>query len=140
MSLRSLAGAALAVCALLLTVPVASADPTPTVTQIPERPAPSDLETFTDDPAIVDARPLAIESWSRQPDGAAISVHFTSGTPQCHGVHAEVAETADLVAVKLRSGTRAEAVGRACIEIAVFGELTVNLDTPVADRAVVSIT
>lgn len=140
MSHRSLAGASLAACALVLPVPVASADPTPTVTQISERPAPEGLQAFLDDPTIVDARPQTIESWSRQADGASISVHFTSGTPECYGVHAEVQETADIVAVKLRSGTRAEAVGRACIEIAVFGDLTVNLDAPVADRAVVSIT
>jgi hypothetical protein len=136
---RRLAAAALAsVAAALLSTPPATG--TPTVTQVPEQPRATGLTEFTDDPAIVDARPQPFESWSRRPDDRSIGVHFTTGTPQCYGVHAEVQETPDVVAVRLLSGTRPDAVGKACIEIAVFGELPVRLDSPIGQRAVVSIT
>jgi hypothetical protein len=67
-------------------------------------------------------------------------VQFTTGTPECFGVHVEVQETEDIVAVKLLSGTLPEAVGRACIMIGVFGTVTAALQAPVGNRAVVSIT
>jgi hypothetical protein len=132
--------AAVSAAGALLLSSTAAADSPPTVTQIPEASASKTLVVFTDDPNLVDPHPLAIESWSRLPAGDQISVRFTTGTPTCYGVHAQVQETADLVAVRLVSGTRADAVDRACIEIAVFGETTVNLGTPVGNRAVVSIT
>lgn len=65
---------------------------------------------------------------------------FHQRHPECFGVHAEVQETADIVAVKLRSGTMPKAVGQACTMIALFGTLTAQLQSPVGDRAVVSIT
>ncbi|TFV59532.1 hypothetical protein E4P42_08380 [Mycobacterium sp. PS03-16] len=113
---------------------------TPTITMIPERPALTGVTPFTDNPAIVDARPQGIEAWSRLPDPDAVAVQFTTGTPECYGVHAEVQETADIVAIKLRSGTVPEAVGRACIAIGVIGSMPVKLGAPVGSRAVVSIT
>jgi hypothetical protein len=113
---------------------------TPVITTLPERPESQTATPFTDDPSIVDSHAQAIESWSRLDDDRAIAVHFTTGTPECYGVQAEVQETADIVAVKLRSGVLPAAVGRACTMIAVFGTLTVNLDAPVGNRAVVSIT
>jgi hypothetical protein len=114
--------------------------PTPTITQVAERPQADGFTSFTDNPAIVDPRPQAIESWSRLPDDRAIVVRFTSATPECFGVHAEVQETADIVAVKLRHGTLPEAVNRACIAIGVFASLPVGLQAPLGNRAVVSIT
>lgn len=121
--------------------PTAVAEPaTPVVTTIPEIPTPLGQTTFTDNPAIVESHPQSIESWSRVPDADAVAVHFSSGTPQCYGVSAEVQETADIIAVKLRSGTLPEATGRACIMIAVPGSLTVGLDSPVGNRTVLSIT
>jgi hypothetical protein len=135
----SAAAGVLAICGLFGPgIPSAAAEPI--VTTIPERPTPPGQTTFADNPAIVDSRPQAIESWSRQPEADALAVHFTTGTPECYGVHAEVQETADIIAVKLLSGTVPEAAGRACIMIAVFGTLTVGLDAPVGNRAVVSIT
>jgi hypothetical protein len=125
---------------------VAGAEPadgsplTPTITQVPERPAGPGLTTFVANPAIVDSRPQGIESWSRQPDDHTLAVHFTTGTPECFGVDAEVQQTADIIAVKLRSGTLPQAVDKPCILIAVLGTVTVQLDSPVGDRAVVSIT
>ena len=76
---------------------------------------------FTDEPAIVDAHPMNPEAWSRTTDERVVRLHFTTGTPECFGVTARVHETADDVVVDLCSGTLPQAVGRACIMIAVFG-------------------
>lgn len=134
--------AALVSCsfALASAVPASAQPAVPTVTQIPERPQSGGSTTFADNPAIVDPRPQSIESWSRLPDDRTITVHFTSGTPECHGVHAQVQETADIVAVKLQHGVLPEAVNRACIAIGVFASLPVGLQAPLGNRAVASIT
>lgn len=131
-----------AVSAVVLTMGTAAAQPgvPPTITTLPERPTPTGVTSFTDNPAIVDTYPQAIASWSRQPRPDVLAVNFTTGTPECYGVHAEIQETADIVAVKLRSGTLPDAVGRACIAIGVFATLPVTLTAPVGTRAVVSIT
>lgn len=122
----------------LVGMPTAAAEPI--ITTIPEQPAPPGQTTFVDNPAIVNGQPATIQSWSRLPDSDTLAVHFSSGTPECFGVHAEVQETPDIVAVKLRSGTLPEAMDKACIALAVFGTLTVTLEAPVGNRAVVSIT
>ncbi|MGB3485051.1 MAG: hypothetical protein WBB07_22875 [Mycobacterium sp.] len=137
--------ALLAVGAVVLPAAVASAEPapedssTPVITMVPEVPPSPGQTQFTDDPAIVDRHAQNIESWSRLPDPDTIAVQFTTGTPQCFGAHAEVQETADIVAIKLSTGTLPEATNRACVAIAVFATLTVTLDAPVGHRAVVSI-
>jgi hypothetical protein len=130
----------------LLTVggATAAAEPTdvptaPVVTQLTERPEAGGATPFTDNPAIVDSRLQAMDSWSRLPDDRAMAVHFTSGTPACYGVHAEVQETPDIVAVKLHAGTLPGGQ-RVCTMIAVPGTLAVGLQAPVGNRAVVSIT
>ena len=64
---------------------------------------------------------MPVESWSRLPNDDALAVHFTTGSPECYGVHATVRETTETVTVELRSGSLPEAVGRMCIMIAVFG-------------------
>ncbi|MFO7166254.1 MAG: hypothetical protein DIU75_023305, partial [Mycolicibacterium hassiacum] len=61
---------------------------------------------------------------------------FTTGTPQCYGVHAHVVETPETVTVELWGGTLPEAVDRACIAIGLFGTLDVALRTPLGDRQV----
>jgi hypothetical protein len=135
----TLAAIALSVAGQFVGTPTAAAEP-PIITTIPETSIPPGQTTFTDNPAIVGGQPASIQSWSRLPDPKTLAVHFTSGTPECFGVHASVQETTDIVAVKLRSGSLPEAVDRACIALAVFGTLTVPLDAPVGNRAVVSIT
>lgn len=92
---------------------------------------------FTDNPAIVDSHPLSIDGWSRNGDDA-ITVHFTTGSPECFGVHATAHETAAAVTVELVGGALPEAAGRACVMIAVFGTLDVPLDSPLGGRAVLS--
>ncbi|BAY00116.1 hypothetical protein MSTE_04824 [Mycobacteroides stephanolepidis] len=119
-----------------LDTPRAAADTSATTpTEIP--PTASSV-VFEDDARILDSRPMTFDTWSRSADDSAVIVHFTSGTPQCHGVHATVRETADAVEIALRGGTPPEAVGKACILIAVQGSLTVPLATPLADRSVLS--
>ena len=88
---------------------------------------------FTDNPSIVDSHPLRFESW-RVVGEDVVALQFTTGTPECFGVHAIVHETPETVAVELREGTLPEAVGRACIMIAVFGSLDVQLQEPVGTR------
>jgi hypothetical protein len=106
-----------------LVAPIASAD---SVTE------------FTDNPSIVESHPLHVESW-RVVGEDVLALQFTTGTPECFGVHAIVHETPESVAVELRGGTLSEAVGRACIMIAVFGKLNVQLQAPLGDREVISL-
>lgn len=134
---RMRAIAALAALILLLTAaPLAHAD----TVVVPERPFDESRTVFVDDPLIVDPRPLPIESWSRTARPDTIAVQFSTGVPQCSGVHASVHETAEAVTVELLGGTPPDAVGRMCIMLAVFGTVEVPLQTPLGDRAVLSTT
>lgn len=116
--------------------PAATAEQT--TAQPPEVPARPGV-VFVDDPAILDSHPMPVESWSRAGAGDVLALHFTTGTPQCYGVTAVTHETPDTVTVELRGGIRPGAVGRACIEIAVFGTLEVPLQNPIGDRRVLSV-
>ncbi len=119
------------------TAPAAAAEPTTTAAP-PEVP-PDPGVVFTNDPSIVDPHPMPVESWSRIGSGDVLALNFTTGTPECYGVNALVQETAENVTVELRGGTRPEALGRACIAIALFGTLEVPLQSPVGDRQVLSV-
>ncbi|WP_333892002.1 hypothetical protein [Mycolicibacterium gadium] len=105
---------------------------------LPERQGPAGV-VFVDNPAIVDPHPMPADSFSRVAADDAVAVHFTTGTPECYGVHATVTETAETVSVELLSGTRPESVGRACIMIAVSGTVEVPLAGPLGDRPVLSV-
>ncbi len=127
----------LAAASIVLSVcvaPAASAD----TAVLPHRQGPPGV-VFVNNPAIVDVHPMLAESFSRVPGDHAVAVHFTTGTPECYGVHATVAEAAQTVTVELRSGTLPEAAGRACIMIAVSGTLVVPLQGPLGDRQVLSV-
>ncbi len=117
----------------VLAAPVASAE-TAVLAQQPGYPG----LVFVDNPAIVDAHPLRAESYNRVPGDRAVGVHFSTGTPQCYGVHATVQETAETVTVELLGGTLPEAVGRPCIMIAVSGILDVPLQNPLGTRQVLT--
>lgn len=118
----------------------APAGAAPVVTTLLETPGAAGTTEFTGTPSLEDGRPQAIDSWSRIPGADAIAVHFASGVPECHAVHAEVSETPDIVAVKLRSGVPPGSEDRVCVALGVLGSLIVPLGAPVGDRAVVSIT
>jgi hypothetical protein len=92
---------------------------------------------FVADPTIVGAHPIPFTSWTRVADDR-IAVNFQTGSPECYGVDASVTETDSTVTIELRSGTRADAAGRMCIMIAVFGTLEVQLKAPLGNRQVLS--
>jgi hypothetical protein len=125
----------LAACSIVVFGPVAPASADPHAP--PELADPQSGFGFTDNPGIVDPHPLPVEAWSRRGDDA-IAVHFTTGSPECFGVHATAHETAEAVTVELVGGALLEAVGRACTMIAVFGTLDVPLQGPLGERAVLS--
>ena len=126
----------LLVCVAFCAAPAATAEPTSVV---PEVPPGIPGVVFVDDPTIVDPHLMPIESWSRVGGGQVLALHFTTGTPECYGVNARVYETPDNVTVELRGGTRPDAVGRACILIALTGTLEVPLQSPVGDRQVLGV-
>ncbi|MFE3444278.1 hypothetical protein ACFXNW_14705 [Nocardia sp. NPDC059180] len=107
-----------------------SAQSTPT-----ENPTAATGEPFTADPTIVGAHPIPFSSWTALP-GNRIAISFETGSPECYGVDATVTETDSAVTIELRSGTRADSVGKMCIMIAVFGTLELPLKAPVGDREV----
>jgi hypothetical protein len=115
--------------------PAASADPT---TVAPPEVPDAERVVFTDNPSIVDPRPMPVESWSRIGNDRAVAVHFTTGTPACNGVHATTHETADAVTVALSGGSLPASAGRICIMLAVTGALVVPLQSPLGDRQVLS--
>jgi hypothetical protein len=123
-----------AVLLMAPTVPTASAQ----AYAPPEVPA-GGVE-FVDDPTLIGAHPARVEGWSRAARPDAVTVHFTSGTPECYGAHATATETPESVTLDLRTGTRADAVDRACILIALSGTLDVPLQAPLGDRTVLSAT
>nr|WP_227999254.1 hypothetical protein [Nocardia australiensis] len=94
-------------------------------------------QLFVADPTIVGAHPIPFTSWTRVADDR-IAVNFQTGSPECYGVDATATETDTTVTIELRSGTRADAVGRMCTMIAVFGTLEVPLKAPLGDRQVLS--
>ena len=71
-------------------------------------------------------------------DDDALTVHFTTGSPECFGVHPMAHETPEAVTVELVGGSLPEATGRACVMIAVFGAHDVPLESPLGDREVLS--
>lgn len=102
-----------------------------------EQATPDPGRTFTANPAIVNAHPMAFDSWS--PLAAdRIAVNFQIGSPDCFGVDATATETSSTVTIALRSGRLPEAQGRMCTMIAVFGTLGIQLKQPLGNRKVLS--
>lgn len=102
-----------------------------------EDPTATPGQIFTADPSIVGAHPIPFTSWTRIADDR-IAVHFETGVPECYGVDASVTGTETTVTVELRGGTRADATGKMCVMMAVFGTLEVQLDAPLDNRRVLS--
>ncbi|MEV0109687.1 hypothetical protein AB0H42_25580 [Nocardia sp. NPDC050799] len=90
---------------------------------------------FTADPSIVGAHPVPFTSWTKMAEDR-IAIHFETGVPECYGVDATATEDDSTVTVELRSGTRADAVDKMCVMMAVFGTLEIQLDAPLGDRRV----
>ena len=68
-------------------------------------------------------------------DDTVVLVRFYGGVQDCYGATATVVREDDsVVEIRLETGSRPEAVDRACIEIAEAQELAVALEAPVGDR------
>jgi hypothetical protein len=102
-----------------------------------EDPAADPGHLFTADPSIVGAHPVPFTSWTKVAEDR-IAIHFETGVPECYGVDATATEDDSAVTVELRTGTRADAVDKMCVMMAVFGTLEIPLDAPLGDRRVLS--
>jgi hypothetical protein len=129
--------AVIAVSAAFSGVAVAAAEP---MTVTPPEVAPTDAAgmVFKDDPTIVKPLPTHVSSWSRSANPKAVTVHFMSGPPECHGVHATAKETDQAVTVNVDVGTPAAAVDRVCAMFAVYATIEVPLKAPLGDRKVLA--
>lgn len=124
-----------------------AADPEPSPTSVPapastpatpsEDPAADPGHLFTADPSIVGAHPVPFTSWTKVAEDR-IAIHFETGVPECYGVDATTTADDSAVTVELRSGSRADAVDKMCVMMAVFGTLEIQLDAPLGDRRVLS--
>jgi hypothetical protein len=81
---------------------------------------------------LVDLRPVTWERIEVSPDGMTLTVAWYGGVDTCYGLaDVEVERRADgTLAIGLWEGSRPDAVGKACIEIAVLKQTQVQLDTP----------
>lgn len=104
----------------------------PTSDNSAEEPAPT---TVMPQPDLLDRHQLQWESWS-SPGGDLVTVEFWNGTPECYGADVEVTETAENVTINLFVGTKPEARDMACIAIAVYTAVQVELAAPLGDREV----
>jgi hypothetical protein len=127
----------IAVSAAFAGVPVAAAEP---MTVTPPEVAPTDAAgmVFKDDPTIVKPLPTHVASWSRSTNPKEVTVHFMSGAPECHGVHATAKETDQTVTVNVDAGTPPEAVDWVCAMFAVYATVEVPLKAPLGDRKVLA--
>lgn len=111
-------------------VPVPGAPPVPH-----EVPIDQSGTAFRPEPALVMAQSTPFEAWTPLP-GNRIAVHFVTGSPECYGADATVAETERDVTITVRTGRLASAQDKACIMIAVVGTMELDLSAPVGDRTV----
>jgi hypothetical protein len=88
-------------------------------------------------PGAVDLRPRPFDSAEALGDGR-LAVRFWGGVAPCSVVgRVDVEETAERVTVTLFTGRQPTPEPVACIELAVYQEVVVDLAAPVGDRAVV---
>ena len=95
-------------------VPVPGAPPVPH-----EVPIDQSGTAFRPEPALVMAQSTPFEAWTPLP-GNRIAVHFVTGSPECYGADATVAETERDVTITVRTGRLASAQDKTCIMIAVL--------------------
>jgi hypothetical protein len=117
-----------------------SSPDTPISTVVPDPPpngsTGSTPQRVTVNPAAVDLRPRPFES--AVPLGSAsVGVRFWGGVPECDPIgRVDVQETATTVTITLYSG-RPPGEPMACIAIALYQELLVELSSPLGDRTIV---
>ncbi|GGG17657.1 hypothetical protein GCM10007304_34700 [Rhodococcoides trifolii] len=112
--------------------------PTPGAPPVPMEVSDDQVGTeFTVTPTLLRAQTTPFEAWSPL-SGNRIAVHFVTGSPECYGADATVVETPSDVTITLRTGTLVSAEDKACIMIAVYGTMVLDLSTPVGDRKVLN--
>ena len=112
--------------------------PTPGAAPVPMEVDADQVGTqFDITPELLRAQSTPFESWSTL-SASKIAVHFVTGSPECYGADATVVETPTTVTVTVRTGTLPSAEDKACIMIAVYGTLDLELDAPLADRTVLN--
>jgi hypothetical protein len=83
------------------------------------------------DPAIVDARPTAVDHFVIGPDGRTLVIYYWGGNQGCFGLHSVQVELRDGVpVVTVSEGTRPDAVGMACTMEALLKSAVVTLAAP----------
>jgi hypothetical protein len=83
------------------------------------------------DPAIVDARPTAVDHYVIGADGRTVVVYYWGGNQGCFGLRSVVVEPRDGVPViTVSEGTRPAAIGMACTMEALLKSAVVTLDEP----------
>ncbi len=98
----------------------------------PGDPAGSGAIKVKPEPGIRDARPHAWDHVDVAGDGKTLTVYYWGGVEDCYGLsEVKVGRDRDgALSITLLEGTRAAAVGKACIEIAVLKAVAVTLDEP----------
>lgn len=88
-------------------------------------------------PGMADVRSHIFDHVSVNDDGSSVTVFFWSGVEPCYVLdHVDVAETPDTITITLFQGNDPSAGDVACIEIAELKKVVVQLDAPVAGRAI----
>ena len=83
------------------------------------------------DPAIVDARPTAVDHYVIGSDGRTLVIYYWGGNQGCFGLQSVEVELRDgVTVVVVREGTRPEAVGMVCTMEAMLKSAVVVLDAP----------
>jgi hypothetical protein len=89
-------------------------------------------------PGMVDVRPTAFDTATIGAEDTTATITFWSGVEPCSVLdHVDVAYGADAVTITLFQGSDPNAGDVACIDIAVQKQVTIALDEPLGDRAIV---
>jgi hypothetical protein len=86
-------------------------------------------------PVFASTRAHAWQSWALVDDDT-IRVRFTGALPQCEGAAIRAVESDTAVTVAVRTGPTPQSVAMPCPLMAVYYEATIELRTPLGDRAV----
>jgi hypothetical protein len=124
---------ALAACSSLPGMPAPPDEPIVVAPQpLPVEPIDPGPPVVQPEPGIIDPRPQAWDSIEVGPDGRTLTVRWYGGVPDCYGLaEVRVERVAGVVTVTIFEGTRPQAAGQACIELAMLKSTTVILDEPI---------
>lgn len=102
--------------------------------QIPTEPVASLVEPR---PGMADVRARGWDTADVSADGMHVTISFVSGIEPCAVLdHVDVTESAKTVTITLFEGHDPDAQDVACIDIGVYKQVIVDLDSPLGDRTV----